>query len=40
MTVPLWVPLLILAAPTTFFWYRDRQPRFAAGHCRRCGYDL
>ncbi len=37
--VPLWLPFLLISAPTAFLWYRDRR-RIPAGHCRRCGYDL
>ena len=36
--VMLWVPLLVIAAPTALLWYRDR--RIPAGHCQNCGYDL
>jgi hypothetical protein len=36
---PLWIPIAILAACGAFLWWRDR-PRFPAGRCARCGYDL
>jgi len=37
--VPIWLPLLLIATPTAWLWYRDRR-RIPAGHCWRCGYDL
>ena len=36
--VPLWIPLLIIAIPTVWFWRRDWRPR--PGHCPNCRYDL
>jgi hypothetical protein len=36
---PLWIPFLLAAIPTGFFWWRDRRG-ISSGHCQRCGYDL
>jgi hypothetical protein len=36
--IPLWIPFVLLAVPTTLLWYRDRRP--PRGHCQRCGYNL
>jgi hypothetical protein len=36
--VPLWIPPLLIAIPTTILWYRDR--RRPKGCCQGCGYDL
>jgi hypothetical protein len=35
--VPLWIPLVVLLAPTAFLWYRDSRPPL--GYCP-CGYNL
>jgi hypothetical protein len=37
--VPLWLPLLIIAIPTGFLWWRDCRRR-SPGHCQQCGYNL
>jgi len=37
--VPIWIPLVLVAAPTALLWYRDRR-RIPPGHCPNCGYDL
>lgn len=39
LIIPLWIPALLTAVPTAFFWWIDRH-RFAAGHCQECGYNL
>lgn len=36
--VPLWLPLVGVAIPTTLAWRRCR--RFPPGYCQKCGYDL
>ena len=38
LVLPLWIPAVILAAATVFWWRRDRS--FPAGHCQHCGYNL
>jgi len=37
-TLPLWIPLVVVAIPTVVFWYRGRRP--PPGHCQTCGYNL
>lgn len=39
VTVPCWIPLLLVAIPTAILWWLDRR-RIPPGHCQRCGYDL
>ncbi len=38
LTIPLWIPVLLVAAPTIYLWRRDR--RVPTGHCPKCGYNL
>jgi hypothetical protein len=38
LVIPLWIPVVALAIPTTFLWWRDRRP--PKDHCQRCAYDL
>jgi hypothetical protein len=39
--VPLWIPLIIVAAPTCLIWRADRRAARLAmvGRCSKCGYD-
>jgi len=37
--ISLWLPLVAIAIPTAFLFYRDRRC-IPPGHCRKCGYDL
>jgi len=39
LTLPLWIPFVLIAIPTAALWWRDRCS-IAPGHCRRCGYSL
>ncbi len=39
VVMPLWICLVIAAAPTAFLWWRDRR-RIPPGHCQKCGYNL
>lgn len=36
--LPLWIPLLLLAIPTVYWWRRGSL--MPPGHCRKCGYNL
>ena len=36
--LPLWMPLLLLTAPTAYLWYLDHRPK--PWQCRKCRYDL
>ena len=38
-SIPLWIPLVVIAIPTGFLWWRDRR-RVPPDHCQKCGYDL
>ena len=35
----MWLPLVLVAVPTAFLWYRDSH-RFPPGHSQTCGYNL
>ncbi len=39
VTIPLWLPFLLVALPTAFMFYRDRK-RIPPGHCSTCAYNL
>ena len=39
VTVPMWLPLVVFAIPTAYFWYRDRRTA-KPGNCLTCGYNL
>lgn len=39
LVIPYWVFLILLAAPTSVAWYRDRAGGVSATACRRCDYD-
>lgn len=36
--IPLWLPLLLIAAPTAYLWYIDRRAK--PWQCATCRYDL
>jgi hypothetical protein len=38
VTIPLWIPLVLVAMPTGLLWRRNRRP--PPGHCPHCGYNL
>jgi hypothetical protein len=38
ISVPLWIPLLVVAVPTAILWWVDR-PSSPSNCCPRCGYD-
>ena len=39
VSVPLWMPLAVVAIPTAFLFWRESRC-IPPGHCQRCGYDL
>jgi len=39
MLLPLWIPFLLVTAPTAVLWWRGRS-RIPPGHCQNCGYNL
>jgi hypothetical protein len=36
--IPLWIPFVLMAVPTTLLWWRGRPKR--QGCCQQCGYNL
>ena len=38
LSIPLWLPFLLIAAPTAWTWHVSR--RVPPGHCPKCRYDL
>jgi hypothetical protein len=39
LTIPIWLPMMLAAVPTTILWSYDRR-RIPPGHCPKCGYNL
>jgi hypothetical protein len=37
--VPLWIPLLVIAVPSVFLWFRVARAMRDPKHCSACGYD-
>ncbi len=37
--LPLWIPLVLIALPTSVLWWRDRRG-VLPGYCQKCGYNL
>jgi len=38
LLIPLWVPFVLVALPTTYLFWLDRR-RIPPGHCQNCGYN-
>ncbi len=39
LSMPLWLPFVLLAIPSALLWWADRR-RIRPGGCSNCGYDL
>jgi hypothetical protein len=40
ISIPLWVPLVLLGSPTALSWKRARRRVYGPGRCARCGYAM
>ena len=40
LKLPFWIPFMLVALPTAYLFWRDRDRRYPPGHCQKCGYDL